>query len=246
VKRIKTGVPGLDVMLNGGLPEGRSILVTGPCGTGKTLIGYHFMQEGHRERQKCVLITFEQTKDKVVSDAKEIGIDLKTMETKGDLRIIGGNFGTLRHFKERAHAKTEDLIQEIADVIKDTGAKRVVIDSVNLFTMLFDDDSDRRIILASLIYTLDEMGCTSLLTCEVPEDSGRFGWFGFEEFMVDGVVSLRRLPFDGNMERSITIIKMRGSAHNMSTRAMIINDKGVVVYPDEEPASVRLAHHSPD
>jgi non-specific serine/threonine protein kinase len=244
MKRVKTGVVGLDVLLNGGLPEGRTVMVAGQCGTGKTMLAYHFIHQAFRDHHPSLLITLEQSKDKVIADAKEIGIDLAAMEKAGKLRIVGGSFGNLQYFKDKARAKVQDLVAEIGEILKESGAKHVAVDSVNLLTMLFDQDSERRIILSSLIYILEEAGCTSLLTCEVPEDSRRFGWFGFEEFMVDGVVSLSRKPFDGNIERTITVIKMRGSAHSAGVRAMEIRDKGLVVYPDQEPASVRLTKHA--
>jgi KaiC/GvpD/RAD55 family RecA-like ATPase len=82
-----------------------------------------------------------------------------------------------------------------------------------------------------------------LLTCEVPEDSNRFGWYGFEEFMVDGVLYLHRKPFDGYSERSIAVVKMRGTSHTAGVRSMDIQQHGLVVYPDHEPGSVRVTSH---
>ena len=75
----------------------------------------------------------------------------------------------------------------------------------------------------------------------MPEKSDRYGWFGFEEFMVDGVVTLHRQIADGETERSIMVIKMRGSPHSQGIRAMRITESGIVVYPDQEPPSVRLS-----
>jgi KaiC/GvpD/RAD55 family RecA-like ATPase len=241
--KVKTGVPGLDVMLNGGLQEARTILVTGQCGTGKTLMGFHFLHQGLRERQQCLLLTFEESKCKLFHDASQIGIDLAAMEKAGKLTVAGGTFGYLRHFKDKADVRTNDLVLEIKELIEQTKAKRVVIDSVNLLTLLFENDGDRRRLLGEIIFTLEEAGCTALLTCETPEDSKRFGWFGFEEFMVDGVLSLRRTFFDWDIERSIAVIKMRGAGHSTGVRALLIGPKGLTVYPDQEPASVRLSHH---
>ncbi len=242
MRRLKTGIAGLDTMLNGGLPEGRAAMISGHCGTGKTLLGFHFIHQGQRDHQPAVLITFEQAKEKVMADALEIGVDLAAMEKAGTLRVVGGSYANLRYFKDKARAKNEDLINEIKEIIGEIGAKRVVVDSVNLYTMLFDTDGDRRMALASLIYTFEQIGCTSMFACEVPEDSKRHGWFGFEEFMVDSVISLDRAVFDGNNERTINVVKMRGSAHSSGLRAMEIKEKGIVVYADQEPQSVKLSH----
>lgn len=241
MRRMRTGVEGLDAMLNGGIPEGKSMLVTGHCGTGKTLLGFHFLRQGASEHQNCVLATFEESREKLVADAAEIGIDLESLERNGKLQIVGGQFGTLRYAKDKARATLDDLIDEMVEIIKESGAKRIVVDSISLFTLLFDSDVERRSSLARLIHELSELNCTALLTCEVPEDSKRFGWFGFEEFMVDGVLSLDRQVFAGKHERSVSVVKMRGSGHSHGVRALDIGPSGLVVYPDQEPASVRYA-----
>ncbi len=230
-------------MLNGGLPSGRSVLVSGPCGSGKTILGFHFVKQGCKERQKCVYFTFEQSKEYVMSDAKSAGIDLSTMERSGHLRIVGGQFGSLRNLKQRSQAKFEDMIAEVQDILDEHKPERVVVDSINLFTLLFDNDSDRRASLAALISTLENTNCTSLLICENPERSSRYGWFGFEEFMVDGVISLDRKTYDGEHERSVSIVKMRGSAHSNGIRALRIADSGIIIYPEQEPSSIRVAHN---
>jgi KaiC/GvpD/RAD55 family RecA-like ATPase len=231
-------------MLLGGIPEGKTVMVTGHCGTGKTLLGFHFLRQGALENQSSVLLTFEEGREKLLDDGLQVGMDLAALEKAGKLRIVGGQFGTLRFVKEKARASLDDLIEEVREIVKETGAKRVVVDSINLFTMLFDSDAERRSALGRLIHVLGELGCTSLLTCEVPEDSKRFGWFGFEEFMADGVVNLDRQLFDGNHERSITVIKMRGSGHSTGIRALDITGKGLMVYAEQEPMSVRYAHGS--
>jgi circadian clock protein KaiC len=163
------------------------------------------------------------------------------LERNGKLQIVGGQFGTLRYAKEKARATLDDLIEELVEIIKGIGAKRVVVDSISLFTMLFDSDVERRASLARLIHELSELNCTALLTCEVPEDSKRFGWFGFEEFMVDGVLSLDRQVFAGKHERSVSVVKMRGSGHSSGVRSLEIGSAGLVIYPDQEPASVRYS-----
>ena len=155
MNRLRTGISGLDVMLNGGIPEGKSVLISGHCGAGKTIFGLQFIQQGFRAGENCVLFTFEQSKKKLLEDAKQIGIDLATMEKSGRLRIVGDSFANLRVFKDKARARITDIIDEIDEVVKESEATRVVIDSVNLFTMLFDTDAERRLGLASVILALE-------------------------------------------------------------------------------------------
>ena len=180
-------------------------------------------------------ITFEQSKRKLIEDMKELGIDFEQMESSGLFRLVGGPVGYIRRFKEKAKAGILDIATEVKEIVEEIGAKRVVLDSVNLFTMLFENDSDRRKALAALTSTLDKLGCTTLLTCEVKEGTMDISWYGFEEFVVDGVIVLFRIPFDNMYERGITVVKMRGIDHSKSVCALRIDKKGVVVYPGKEP-----------
>ncbi len=233
--REKTGVAGLDKMLNGGIPQGRSLLVSGSCGTGKTLLAYQFINHGLQEGMPSVFITLEQSKEKVLQDAEKVGINLrKHLEKK--LALIGGPVGTLRHYKTKTNAKLDDMLAELREVIEQSKAKRVVIDSVNLFTLLFETDMERRLAFASLAAMLEEMQCTTLMTCEVPEGEKKLSWFGFEDFVVDGVILLRRLHCLDCLERTVSVVKLRGSTHDTEERPFQITNKGITVSPEQETA----------
>lgn len=227
--------------MGGGYPEGRTILLSGRCGTGKTIMCFHFIQESVKHNEKCVFITFEQSKAKVTEDALAVGIDLDYMEEKGSLKIVGGMIAHVKYFKEKTRATADDLINEIKEIIQEVGATRVVVDSINLFSLLFDTLGDKRVALAGLVYTLEQLGCTSLLTSEIPEGTRKLGSHGFEDFVVDGVINLDRVYFGSSYERVINIVKMRGAKHSQSLRSYIIDRRGMTVYPDHEPRYVKLA-----
>ena len=235
MKRLKTGIPGMDDLLLGGLPMYRTILVAGSTGAGKSIFASHFIQQGVKQKENCVYVTFEVPKEHLVADNKEIGINFEKMEAAGRLRIIGGPLGTIRYYKKKTKANLLDLTQEISEVIKETQAKRVVIDSVNLFLMLFENDAERRDAMASLSSMLAGLECTSLLTCEVKEATNDISWYGFEEFVVDGVIRLQRIPFENMYERAVAVVKMRGIDHSHNTAAFQIKKDGLKVYPDQEP-----------
>jgi KaiC/GvpD/RAD55 family RecA-like ATPase len=235
MERIKSGVPGIDILLNGGIPKGRTLLVSGNCGTGKTIFAAQFIKQGHKENDPCVYVTLEQSKKKLIQDSKELGIDLDAMRADNRLRIIGGPVGDVRFFKDKTKASVDDLLNEIKEVINEIAAKRVVIDSVNLFTMLFENDSEKRHAMTALVAMLENLDCTTILTCEVPEHTNQLSWHGFEDFVVDGVILLNRKMYNNHFERSISVVKMRGVSHSQFRRAMTINDKGIMVYPDQEP-----------
>ncbi|MBW3004052.1 hypothetical protein KY328_04575 [Candidatus Woesearchaeota archaeon] len=239
MQRIRTGVIGLDNMLGGGIPKGRTVLVSGNCGSGKTMLASQFINHGFHKNEPGIYVTLEQGKLKLFEDAKEIGIDFKSMEKAKKVKIIGGSIGTISKFKFKTRAKAFDLIEEIKEVIDEVKAKRAVIDSVNLFAMLFNDEEERRQAVASLISMLEDSGCTTLLTCEVPEKSDQISWYGFEDFVVDGVIFLHRCTSAGSYQRAVSIVKMRGTKHAQNIQAVEIKNKGLVVY-DHEADFVRF------
>jgi len=233
--RILSGVPGMDELLGGGLPKGRTILVSGACGTGKTIFVSHFVQEGVKQNENCVYVTFEQMKEKLNEDLKEIGIDFSRMEAEDKLTVVGGPVGHIKFFKEKTKANMFDISNEIKEVIQEKNATRVVIDSINLFTMLFENDLERRKAMAELTSMLEKLNCTTLLTCEVREGTKDISWYGFEEFVVDGVIALYRIFFENSFERAISVVKMRGIEHSHSMKSMQITKDGLIVYPEQEP-----------
>lgn len=235
MKLVKTGIEGMDELLGGGLPNNRTILVAGSTGTGKSILAAHFVKQGARQKERSVYVTFEEPREHLIEDNKRLGIDFVKMEDQGKLKIIGGPLGEMRYYKKKTKADVADLIQEISEVVKKSMASRVVIDSVNLFLMLFDSDAERRDAMAGLTAMLDTLDCTALLTCEVKEASKDISWYGFEDFVVDGVILLQRIPFENMYERAVSVIKMRGIAHRQNTVALRITKEGLKVYPAQEP-----------
>ena len=234
MERIKVGIEGMDELLGGGLPKGRTILVSGSCGTGKSIFASHFTLAGVKAKEPCLYVTFEQGKKKLAEDMRQIGIDFTKMEESGNLKIIGGAVGHIKYFKEKTKADMLDIVNEVEEVVKEINAQRVVLDSVNLFLMLFETDMERRKALAELTATLEKLDCTTLLTCEVKEGTKDISWYGFEEFVVDGVIILYRIPVESLFERSISVVKMRGISHSQNIVTLKIEKKGIAVYPEQK------------
>ena len=230
IKKVSTGIPGIDSILNGGIPNNKSVLVSGNCGTGKTILASHFIKEGGG-----VYISFEQDRDKLFEDLKQVGVDLKILEKKGKLKLLGGNLIQIQNLKDKRKAKARDIIEEIVEVIQELKAKKVVIDSINLFLLLFDTNRERRNIMYQLMYALEQEDCTVLLTCELPERKEGLSWFGFEEFVCDGVFLLsREYNKDLNMnKRYIEVVKLRGTNYKEGNFQLKITDKGMKVLTND-------------
>ena len=225
----------MDDLLKGGLPKGRTIMVSGSCGTGKSTFAGHFINQGLSNREKCVYVTFEEGKDKLLDDLEQLGLKMKTKERNGHLKIIGGSIGDIKYYKDKTKASAMDLSDEITEVVDEMDATRVVLDSINLFLMLFDTDEERRHAMANLSAALEKLNCTTILTCEVKEGTKNISWYGFEEFVVDGVIRIYRVPYENLFERAISVIKMRGMEHSPNIAAMQIRKDGLHVYPNKSP-----------
>jgi len=235
MKRIKSGINGIDILLQGGLPEKRTVLLSGSCGTGKSIFAAHFINHGLSMGENCVYVTFEERAHNIIDNLGSIGRNCEAMEKAGKLKIIGGAIGNIKFFKEKTKASAKDMAEEIKEVALEIKAKRIVLDSLNLFLMLFDTDTERRHAMAELSSVFENISCTTIMTCEVKEGTRDLSWYGFEEFVVDGVISLYRVPFENLFERAVSVIKMRGINHSPNIVALQIRDDGIHVFPTKAP-----------
>lgn len=233
--KTSTGIDGLDKMLMGGIVKGRNVLLSGPCGSGKSTLAIQFLYNGAMKYgEPGLYITLEETKEKFYNDMLEFGIDLSKAEKMGKIVLIGGPIASLRKYMDKVDASVKNLVEEIEDVVKEKGIKRVVIDSINLLTMLSKNEDERRKALAMIANSLSTLGCTSLLISETREGSMDLSRYGIEEFVVDGVIVLYLVRQGSKFVPGITIRKMRGSNHDKEIRYYQITNKGLIVYPQEK------------
>jgi KaiC/GvpD/RAD55 family RecA-like ATPase len=227
--RLSSGVKGLNQMMDGGFIPGSSILVAGQAGSGKTTFAMQFLYDGAKSGEHGVFITLEQDKDKLIADMAAVGMNIPKM--KG-VTIIGGSIGEILRFRKMLKARLDDFLSEIEEVVCETKAKRVAIDSINLFLMLFEGEEDRRFALLSLCSMLNKLGCTVMLACET-QDNMALSWYGFEEFVVDDVITLMNVKMEHYFKHALSVRKMRGSAHDKSIVSYEITPKGLIVYPED-------------
>lgn len=223
--RVKTGISGLDEMLQGGLPENHIVLVMGSFGTGKTTLGLQFLVEGLRQAEPCIFISLEEDKDSIMKNAATFGWDLTPALEAKKLGI----------FKlEPSDAKTTimRIKSDLPKFIKSFGAKRVVLDSVSLLNMMFSDENERRSNLFNMCQLLRTTGATSVLTAEVKDDNPRSSRDGLAEYTADGVLLLQsdENKEGGEVQLTIRIMKMRRTAHSRRVKPYSITDKGIVVH----------------
>ena len=221
-KRLSVGVKALDEMLDGGLPAGHSVLVAGPSGSGKSVLGTTFIIEGARHDEPGIIAVFEKRPSEY-SPTGQSGREFERMVRDRRVGII--------------HTRPLDLsidetLHDIVRAIHDLKAKRVVIDSLSGFELALAPTfrEDFRESLYRMVAVLTGMGITLMLTAEL-EDSYvdlRFSPHG-TAFLTDTIIMQRYIELQGQLQRVMAVVKVRGSAHSKELRAFEITEDGLVV-----------------
>ncbi len=233
MQRIPSGIIGLDELIEGGFPEGSSILISGGPGAGKTIAAMQFIYEGARTYgEPGLYVTLESNLKDITWNMQRFNWDIKSMQEKNLMKIYRLNLGNVKN-GEAMEEQIQRELEIIARMVDSIGAKRLAIDSTTSFGVWIQDQGSLRHILFEFVNKLKDIGCTTVLTSEVAnEDAGKnkFSAFGVEEFVVDGVIALYFVP----PNRSIFIRKLRGTNHTKAIHAYDITDKGIEVRPRDE------------
>ncbi|WP_440059951.1 KaiC domain-containing protein [Thermogladius sp. 4427co] len=236
VERVKTGIPGFDEILNGGIPKRNTVLLSGGPGTGKTIMASQYLWNGLQLGEPGVYVALEEHPVQVRVNMKQFGWDVKQYEQQGTFAIVDAFTGGIGEAAKREKYVVKDPtdVNELVDVlrtaIKDVNASRVVIDSVS--TLYLTKPAVARSILMTLKKVLSGTGTTSILVSQVSVTERGFGGPGVEH-AADGIVRLDLDEIDGELVRSIIVWKMRGTSHSLKRHPFEITDKGIVIYPDK-------------
>ncbi len=222
-KRLSMGIPALDAMLGGGIPEGDSLLIAGSSGTGKSLLATQFIDAGLRVGEAGIVAVFEERPDEYAARASSFGLDLQTPIRDGNLAVI---------YLRPLDLSVDETMQEILDVIKKTGAKRLVIDSLAGFEMALSPGfrSNFRESLYRMIFALTGLGVTILSTVEMEESFTQLLFSTYSiSFLTDDIIRLRYVEIEGQLRRIMMVIKMRGGPHSKDIREYEITSRGVII-----------------
>ncbi len=222
-KRLSMGIPGLDEMLGGGIPEGDSLLIAGSSGTGKSLLATQFIAAGTRLGDPGIVAVFEERPDEYVARANNFGLDLETPLREGKLKVI---------YLRPLDLSVDESMHEILTAIKNTGAKRLVIDSLAGFEMALAPGfrTDFRESLYRMIFALTGIGITILSTLEMQESFVELPFSSYSiSFLTDDILRLRYVEMEGELRKIMMVVKMRGGNHSREIREYEITSKGVVV-----------------
>lgn len=235
MNRVATGIPGLDRVLMGGFNRGNAVLVEGTPGAGKTNLGLQVVYAGATlYDEPGLIVTFEEFSHQMIRDAQSLGWDLQSLVDCGKVRIIPTSPAVFQ--QEMAGAGGL-----IADVVREMGAKRIVIDSVSHFARLYGDDAERREVFNALVNMLRRTGLTSLLTREVRvrSGSGAAEEVSFEQYASDAALRLTYENVDATRRaRYLEVIKARGQDFLPGKHLFEIGQGGLTVYPSYDPGEL--------
>jgi KaiC/GvpD/RAD55 family RecA-like ATPase len=229
IERVQTGIPGLDGLMEGGLPRGRITLVTGAAGAGKTTLGVQFLWAGAVQYgEPGAYVTLEEEAGDLRAEMARYGWDLKRLEEEKRFCIIQS---PVPFEVPGVSASMDELLDAIHTKAVAIDAKRIVFDSVAALGLPYSDPIRLRRDLHRLCAMLRELGCTALLLTERPDEENRITRYDIEQFVAQGVIILHL----SRKYRGIEIRKMRGTKHDTNVHTVRITDKGMVVNPGEHP-----------
>jgi circadian clock protein KaiC len=222
-RRLSTGIAKFDELLDGGIPEGDSLLLAGPSGSGKSVLGTQFIAEGIKQGEPGIVAIFEEQPDQYVRRAATFGFDFVTPQKNGKLEIT---------YLRPLDLSVDETVHEIVATVKKIGAKRLVIDSLVGFEMALAPGfrTDFRESLYRMIGALTRLGVTIVSTVEIEEDFTSMGLSNFAiSFLSDDIVRLRYISINGQLRRMLLVVKMRGGKHSIDMHEYQVTDKGIVI-----------------
>jgi circadian clock protein KaiC len=223
-----TGISGLDEVTGGGLPRGRSTLICGPAGCGKTLVGMEFLVRGIIQYgEPGVFVAFEETAEDLTANVASLGFDLVRLQAEGQLAI--DHIGTDSADVVAGEWDLEGLFFRIGAAIDRVGAKRVVIDTIENLFGAFSDAAILRTELRRLFDWLKKRAVTTIITGE--RGGGSLTRHGIEEYVSDCVIVLDHRVTAETSTRRLRILKYRGSHHGTNEYPFLIEASGVSVVP---------------
>lgn len=231
VTRVHSGIEGFDKLVGGGLPAGRSYLVSGEPGTGKTIFSLQFLLNGLKNDESAVFITIDEKPEHILQDSLALGWNLQPFLANERLKIIDITkyFGSTK--KNGQPLALPDIIARIAAFVSEYTPQRLVIDPIA--PLILSDNAMPDVIeyIRGLIFAIEAIpNCTSLLTSYVPYGSTKVSFFGVEEFAASGIIHLKLTEQQTKRCRTISVKKMRGTQMDLSEYNFdILPERGVTL-----------------
>ncbi|MFC1543215.1 circadian clock protein KaiC [Candidatus Neomarinimicrobiota bacterium] len=254
IKKLETGIPGFDLISNGGLPEGRTTLVSGTSGCAKTVMACQFLAEGiTRAGENGVFVTFEESPQDIRRNMLGFNWDIQSWETGGQWAFVDASPEPEQEMVLTGDFDLGALLARMEHAVKKVGAKRVSMDSLGAIFTQFSDSAIVRRELFRIASALKKMGVTAIMTAERSQEYGEIARYGVEEFVADNVVILRNVLEEEKRRRTIEILKFRGTYHQKGEFPLtIVPGEGIVIIPlsaielNQKSSNIRISSGNPE
>ncbi len=224
--RVKTGIAGLDEMLNGGIPAKRHVALYGGPGCGKTSFGFEYVYRGAKAKENGVYITMEETADDIVENMKNtfpMFTDVPELIKAKKLNIVKPD-----------RLQLEEVANILEEQITDNDVSRAVIDSATMIRMSFKSEIEYRQTLFEFLSLLRNLDCTTITTLEAKSPVKAQMEFDIEHFVMDGIINLYNLDREDRRIRALEVFKMRGTNHSRDLVPFKVTPSGIKVYVGEK------------
>ncbi len=236
LEKVPTGVSGFDEISRGGLPKGRTTLVSGTSGSGKTVLAAQFIYEGVANfGENGIFVTFEETPMDIIRNTRDFGWNIEKIVEENKWAFVDASPDDTSNVAVGQY-DLGGFLARIEYAIKKVRAKRVAIDSVSALFTHYQNPGIIRRELYRIGARLKVLNITCIMTAERPTEEGQISRFGVEEFVSDNVILLHNcLNKRRERERTIEILKFRGSEHDSEEAPLIVGKGGMSTYPRPRP-----------
>ena len=233
-ERCVTGIDAIDHILNGGIPRGNTVLISGSVGTGKTSICVEFLIRGASDGENSLYLSVTEPTDKLLKNVIPFDFFDDRLMKQGRLQLIAlpkmyEKIGIDK--EEMDFESTRLLVDAIAAMVQEQKIRRLVLDSVTSVCYRIKDQERIREFLLRLGTVLSAKGCTSLLVSEIRSSEEGYSHWGVEEALAGGVIVTGNLERRGDLLRTLQIVKMRGTTHSRAKYVLDLTTSGVLLVP---------------
>lgn len=226
MERIKTGIAGLDEMLNGGIPARRHTAIYGGPGCGKTSFCFEYLYRGAKQGENGLYITLEETPDDIVDNmSTEFSMLTDIPQLVKDKKI---------EILKPDEFKLESVAEILEDRIISNNVKRAVIDSATMIKLTFKEDVEYRQTLFEFFSLMRNLNVTAFITVEASSARKEEVVFEIEHFVMDGIINLYNIDRGDRRIRALEIFKMRGTDHSRELVPFKVMPSGIKIYIGEK------------
>src|SRR5829696_8903053 len=212
LKKLETGVPGLDVLTLGGIPEGRSTLLAGKSGTGKTVVGLQIASNLARQGVPTIAVAIEESAEDLIDSGDTLGLGLSKLVRSGAMTFADVTKPMDGPTLVSGEYDLSGLAHRIHALVRQSGARALVLDSATALFSPRPPEESLRSQFFQLVYTLRQLHLTSVIIAEAPGDYGPLTTMGVEDYVCDLTIILRNIIDGGRRRRSIEVNKYRRSS----------------------------------